>query len=98
MIRKEQNKKEGNVKVTFILPKEEISGRVSVVGDFNEWNPETTKLVKRSNGTYSASIKLETGKHYGFRYFTEDGTWKNDDAADELAPNPFGTRNSVVLT
>ena len=98
MIKKEQQKKSKQVKVTFALPADEVDGNVSVVGDFNDWNPEANKLVKRSNGTYSAAIKLDQGNQYAFRYFFEDGTWKNDEEADEVALSPFGTKNSVVLT
>jgi 1,4-alpha-glucan branching enzyme len=98
MIKKEQQKKSKQVKVTFALPAEEVSGKVSVVGDFNGWDPEATKLIKRSNGTYSAAVKLDQGGHYAFRYFFEDGSWKNDEAADEVEVSPFGTKNSVVLT
>ena len=98
MIKKEQKKGDKQVKVTFVLPGDEITGKTSVVGDFNGWDPTKTKLVKRSNGTYSASVKLDAGGNYAFRYFGEEGTWKNDESADELALSPFGTRNSVVLT
>ena len=98
MIKKELKKKDKQVKVTFVLPQEEVSGKVSVVGDFNEWDPAATKLQKRSNGTYSASVNLAKGGEYAFRYFFEDGTWKNDEAADEVVPNLFGTTNSVVTT
>jgi 1,4-alpha-glucan branching enzyme len=98
MIKKEQKKGTKEVKVTFALPQEDVDGKVSVVGDFNEWDPKATKLVKRSNGTLSASVKLDSGGQYAFRYFFEDGSWQNDDDADEVVLNPFGTRNSVVLT
>ena len=98
MIKKELKKGDKLVKVTFVLPQEEVSGKVSVVGDFNGWDPTKTKLVKRSNGTYSVSVKLEKDGNYAFRYFGEEGTWMNDASADELELSPFGTPNSVVLT
>lgn len=98
MIKKEQKKKDEQVKVTFVLPEEEVRGRVSVVGDFNDWDPEADKLIRRNNGTYSASVKLARGGEYAFRYFFEDGTWKNDEAADDVMLSPFGTENSVVVT
>ena len=96
MIKKEHKK--GEVKVTFILPKEDVEGKVSVVGDFNAWDPNKNRLVKRSNGTYSVSVKLDEGGHYAFRYFDESGAWRNDETADELELSPFGTQNSVLLT
>ena len=98
MIKKTQKKGDKQVKVTFVLPAAEVTGKVSVVGDFNGWDPKKTKLVKRANGTYSASVSLEAGGNYAFRYFGEEGSWKNDESADELVMSPFGTKNSVVLT
>ena len=98
MIRKEQKKGDNQVKVTFVLPQDEVSGKVSVVGDFNGWDPTKTRLAKRGNGTYSVSVKLEKDGNYAFRYFGEEGTWMNDDSADALVLSPFGTQNSVVLT
>ncbi len=98
MIRKEQKKGDNQVKVTFVLPQDEVSGKVSVVGDFNGWDPTKTRLAKRSNGTYSVSVKLEKDGNYAFRYFGEEGTWMNDDSADALVLSPFGTHNGVVLT
>jgi len=98
MIKKEHRKGDKQVKVTFVLPQEEVSGKVSVVGDFNGWDPTKTRLARRSNGTYSVSVKLEKDGNYAFRYFSEEGTWMNDDSADAVVLSPFGTRNSVVLT
>jgi hypothetical protein len=34
--------KDQHVRVTFALPLDEPTGRVSVVGDFNDWTPEHT--------------------------------------------------------
>ena len=57
----------------------------SVVGDFNEWDPDADPMVRRSNGTFSAVVPLITGATYRFRYRSADGIWFNDDAADEEA-------------
>jgi 1,4-alpha-glucan branching enzyme len=98
MIKKEHKKGDKQVKVTFALPQDEVGGKASVVGDFNNWDPKATRLVKRSNGTVSASVKLNPGGQYAFRYFFEDGSWANDSEADDHVASPFGTKNSVVLT
>jgi hypothetical protein len=31
------------VKVNFVLPKDAVAGNVSVVGDFNGWDPSPTR-------------------------------------------------------
>ena len=98
MIKKQDLKSKKQVKVTFALAEKEVGTKVSVVGDFNGWDPKKTKLVKRSNGTFSASVTLNKGKHYAFRYVDENGKWLNDEDADAFEVSPFGTENGVVLT
>ena len=67
MIKRQNTKKDNKVKVTFVLPYDPEQANISVVGDFNDWTPESNKLVKRSNGTCSASISLNPGQRYLFR-------------------------------
>jgi 1,4-alpha-glucan branching enzyme len=86
------------VKVSFVIPDDRVAGKVSVVGDFNGWNPATHPLRKRANGTRSVSVSLARGRRYAFRYVTEDGRWHDDDAAAYFQPNEFGGVNGVVAT
>jgi 1,4-alpha-glucan branching enzyme len=86
----------GHVKVTFALPD---SGEcVSVVGDFNGWDPFATPLKRRSNGTRSVSVVLPPGRPYAFRYLAEGGRWFDDHDADAVSPNGYGETHSVVVT
>lgn len=39
------------VKVRFVLSQDAIDGKVSVVGDFNGWDPFAHPLRPRRNGT-----------------------------------------------
>ncbi len=71
-----------SVKVTFVLGADECGQPVSVVGDFNAWDPLATPLRKRSNGTRSASLELPVGGSYRFKYLAEGGTWFCDADAD----------------
>jgi 1,4-alpha-glucan branching enzyme len=70
------------VRVTFVLPADEPTGAVSVVGDFNDWDPFAHPLRKRTNGTRSAVVKVPAGARLHFRYLAEGGHWFDDDAAD----------------
>ena len=79
MIKRQNIKKENVVKVTFVVPNEPEQPQVSVVGDFNEWDPTATKLAKRNNGTRSASVQLEPDQRYAFRYYAANGEWFNDE-------------------
>lgn len=68
--------------ITFSLPIDQVDQAVSVVGDFNNWNPYAHPLKKRSNGTRSVKVELEPGRSYRFKYLAEDGSWLTDPDAD----------------
>jgi len=84
------------VKVTFAVPS--TVGQVSVVGDFNQWCPESTPLRARSNGTRSAAVVLPAGETFRFRYLAEGGWFFDDDAPDAHEPNGYGETHSLLRT
>jgi len=86
------------VKVNFVLPKESVTGQVSVVGDFNDWDPLVHPLQARRNGTRSVTVTLPVSQRFAFRYLDENGNWLDDDAASEYVDNGIGGINSVVQT
>ncbi|HSH23678.1 MAG TPA: isoamylase early set domain-containing protein [Acidimicrobiales bacterium] len=88
----------GKVKTSFILPLSETPEPVSVLGDFNHWDPLAHPLKKRSNGTRSATVELEPSGRYAFKYLSEGGTWFNDPEADAHDVNEYGETNSVLQT
>jgi 1,4-alpha-glucan branching enzyme len=69
----------GMVKITFSLPPDEPTGAVSVVGDFNNWDPSAHPLRVRSNQTRSASVTVPEGSRLRFRYLAEGGMWFDDE-------------------
>jgi 1,4-alpha-glucan branching enzyme len=81
------------VRVTFELPDD--GPAVGVAGDFNGWDPTTTPL-KRRLGARKASVVLDTGRRYSFRYHDSEGTWFNDPQAHTFELNQFGDENSVI--
>jgi 1,4-alpha-glucan branching enzyme len=88
-------------KVTFELPAQAANGvlKVSLVGDFNGWDPAATPLKRRKDGAFSAMLDLPSGREYQFRYLIDGERWENDWAADNYVPNPVGgSENSVVVT
>ena len=96
MLKRQNLKKDQMVKVTFVVPADIPNAQVA--GDFNEWNTSVLPLKKRSNGTRSASVKLNQGQKYTFRYISEDGSWFNEEEADGYEPNIHGSENCIVLT
>lgn len=73
-----------DVRLTFAIPEAATPGRVSVVGDFNDWTPGRHQLVRRGNGTRSVGVTLPKGTVVRFRYLGEDGHWFDDPDADAL--------------
>ena len=69
----------GTVRVTFALPREAPGGAVSVVGDFNDWDPFAHPLRRRANGTRSATVTIPAGRTLRFRYPAEGGIWFDDE-------------------
>jgi hypothetical protein len=69
---------------------------VSLVGDFNGWNPTALPMRRSGNGaTWEVQVGLAPGRYtYSF---VVDGHLARDPAAPETARDDFGGSNSVVL-
>lgn len=70
--------------VTFALsPEHQTTGNaVSVVGDFNNWDPGASPLVPRPDGSRAVTVRLPAGERVWFRYLTDAGQWFDEDDAD----------------
>ncbi|MFW5959936.1 MAG: isoamylase early set domain-containing protein [Chitinivibrionales bacterium] len=98
-LKKQYLKSRPECKVTFSISKEEMNGgsKVSVVGDFNNWEKASHPLKKRKRGDYSVQLKLPTGKSYEYKYLVDDTDWILDSADDgRIQVEGFNTENSVV--
>jgi 1,4-alpha-glucan branching enzyme len=84
---------ERSVKVTFALPDAGVP--VSVVGDFNQWDPMAHPLRKRSNGTRSAAVTIPVGSTVRFRYLAEGGVFF-DDEQGVIEPNGQGQTHTLL--
>lgn len=86
-------------KVSFLLPREAARDAltVTVVGDFNNWNINTTPMVKDNKGDFHITLTLAGGREYRFRYFLDGSRWENDWLADKYVSNAFGSDDSVVI-
>lgn len=100
-IKKKYSKNKKNCKVTFTVPKEigDQFKTISLVGDFNLWDPKENIFLKtEKDGVYSASIILVSNNHYQFRYLGDGAHWFNEPDADKEVETYFpGARNSVVV-
>lgn len=98
-LKKQYLKKGKACKVTFRLPKEAApdAQTVTVVGDFNDWNVNGTRMQKLKNGDFKAEVELPCNKEYRFRYLIDADRWENDWFADRYIPNAYGSEDSVVI-
>jgi len=97
VIRKTATEDPDVVRVSFSLPVE-YHHEVFLVGDFNDWAEPGVPLVLNGDAQLTATVSLEAGKRYAFRYRTGDGRWFNDEGADDYEDNEFGGSNGVILT
>ena len=72
------------------------AARVSLVGDFNGWDPDATPLRLASDGrTWVAMLPMREGRHtYAF---VIDGEVVADPSAPRAADDDFGTPSSLML-
>ncbi len=85
MIKTTKPDRNDNVRITFVLPDDQPTGAVSVVGSFNDWNPYAHPLRRRANGTRSAAVSVPAGSTLHFRYLGEGGLWFDDEATEGRA-------------
>ena len=95
------NAKKGTYKVTFTLAPEQTQGAsgVYLLGDFNDWQQEEGAEMKAiKSGGFKATLELEAGKNYEFRYQTAEGRWFNDEAADDYVPSHYAHFYNCLLS
>jgi hypothetical protein len=82
---------------TFRLPVAVGAERVALVGEFNGWSHEATPM-QREGAWFTATVELEPGRAYRYRYLLDGVRWENDWAPDAYVPNEYGTDDSLVHT
>jgi 1,4-alpha-glucan branching enzyme len=92
-----RSKTEGAVRVTFALDAAVFPQPVSVLGDFNGWDPLAHPLKKRRNGTLSATVELPVGQTVRFKYLAGDGSWFCDPVADTVTNDDNHTVDSLLV-
>ena len=98
MLKKNYSKSGNSCRVTFKVPSEigVDANEVAVLGEFNEWDQTSNPLKKRKDGSFSTTISLDAGREYRFRYLLDGSRWENDEAADSLVVNRFGSQDCVL--
>ncbi len=67
---------------------------VQIAGDFNNWQPEQTKMQKvGESGVWQTKLQLPLGR-YRYRLVV-DGQWQQDPYNEQTEINPYGELNSI---
>jgi len=85
--------------VTFVFAAP-AAAKVTLVGDFNQWNVDSTPMSRIGNsGYWSVTVPMSVGRHlYSFLAVGRDGEhWSADPHAPAAPDDGFGRANSVVL-
>ncbi len=103
MLKKSYIKARKVCKVTFEVPKGELpedseAESVHLVGEFNAWDPTAAPMKRDKKGSFRATLELEPGREYQFRYLVNGEHWCNDWHADAYVPSDLGEDNCVVVT
>lgn len=81
------------VRFALVAP---AASRVSVVGDFNAWNPAATPLRRAADGrVWAAEVPVTPGRHV--YAFIVDGVLVVDPGAPRAGDEDFGVPSSVVI-
>lgn len=69
---------------------------VSVVGDFNDWDPMATPLREASGaGVWTITVPLSAGRHQ-YVFMVNGNRWTPDPAAPLAVEDSYGMPNSVI--
>jgi 1,4-alpha-glucan branching enzyme len=93
LILQKNSSKQKTKKIRFSL---EAGGakKVSLVGEFNNWNPEADPMQIDVNGTWTKTKMLLPG-NMEYKFWV-DGEWMQDPENLRVCPNCFGTQNNIV--
>ena len=81
------------VRFTIVAPG---AARVSVVGDFNGWDPTALPLQRAGDGrTWIVEVPLPPGR-YAYS-FVVDGALARDPSAPQARDDDYGSSNSIVM-
>ena len=81
--------------LTFVLPDGEPGGKVSVVGDFNDWDVAATPLTS-AGGVWSGQLDVPFGRH-DYAFVVDGERWVRDPNAPQAPADEFGSGYSVLV-
>jgi hypothetical protein len=80
----------------FVLPGHADARTVFVAGDFNNWEPWTTRLARRGD-RWVGRVQLAPGT-YGYKFVVDDTTWVRDPANPRQGGDPHDAHSMLEVT
>ena len=68
---------------------------VSVVGEFNDWQPVSHPLRQRDGETWQITLQLPPGT-YQYKFVIDGTRWEDDADNPKRMTNEYGTSNSIL--
>jgi serine protease AprX len=72
------------------------AGKVSVAGDFNDWDTERTPLTRGADGLWRAQFDAPPSGRYRYKFIINEVRWVDDPHNGFKEPDGFGGFNSVL--
>lgn len=85
------------MRISFAVPSCIWADKITLVGDFNDWDHRSHPFDQTNDGSWQATLDLPAGSQYEFRYWI-DGDWKLDSDADGFSTCSQGIQSGVVNT
>ena len=71
------------------------SSTVTVVGDFNDWNPSATPLRPAGAGEWTVRLRLPPGR-YRYTFLVDGREWQRDPTEPPAPDDDYGAPMSVI--
>jgi len=82
---------------TQFVFKSRVAHRVTLVGDFNDWDATATPMTREAGGAlWWVNIPLSAGRHV-YAFMVDDTLMLTDPDAPETKDPDFGVKGSVVI-
>lgn len=94
MVQKTYYKTKDYCKVKFSFSVENAE-TIEILGLNSDWE-NSIIMSKKKDGTFSADVNLPKDSKHEFRYLVNENEWVNEPEADAVAPNVYGSTNSVI--
>ncbi len=79
-------------RLTYRAP---LAHEVAVAGDFNGWEPQTTRMRRGPGGLWTVELPLSSRGRYQYMLVV-DGQWVTDPSASATLDDGFGGKNALL--